>query len=79
MIVYKLQEQDAEKVAGSLYDETTYFNPVQDFYSNWIISAQELNGITNTEFLYLKETSNGSYVNVTPIEFTPAPVDIIIP
>lgn len=78
MIVYKLQEQDAEKVMGSLYNETTYFNPIQDFYDNWIISAEEFNDITNTEFLYLKQTSNGSYDNVTPIEFTPKPVNISI-
>lgn len=79
MIVYKLQEQDAEKITGVLYNETTYFNPIQDFYGNWVISAEEFNNITNPEFLYLKQTSNGSYTNVTPIEFVPVPINITIP
>ena len=37
-----------------LFDEDSFFNPVQDVDDNWIISQEEMQFCTNIEFLWVK-------------------------
>ena len=44
-----------DQVVGQMYDEDSYFNPVQDADDNWIISTEEMQFCTNIEFLWVKD------------------------
>jgi hypothetical protein len=43
-----------DQVVGQLYDDDSYFNPVQDADDNWVISTEEMQFCTNIEFLWVK-------------------------
>ena len=73
MIVYKLKSQDVDKVKGGQFATDCYFNPIQDVDGNWVISIEELEQISNPDFMFLTLKNNGEYVNVTPIEYKPVP------
>ena len=73
MIVYKLKSQDVDKVKGAQFATDCYFNPIQDVDGNWVISIEELEQISNPDFMFLTLKNNGEYVNVTPIEYKPVP------
>ena len=44
-----------DQVVGQMYDEDSYFNPVQDADDNWVISTEEMQFCTNIEFLWVKD------------------------
>ena len=37
-----LTETQKDQLIGQLYDEDSYFNPIQDINDNWIISTEEI-------------------------------------
>jgi hypothetical protein len=50
-----LTEVQKDELVGQLYDEDSYFNPIQDLNENWIISVEEIDQCVNPEFMWVKE------------------------
>lgn len=50
-----LTETQKDSLVGQLYDEDSYFNPIQDLYDNWIISTEEMDFCVNPEFTWVKD------------------------
>jgi hypothetical protein len=63
-----LTDVQKEELIGQLFDEDSYFNPIQDNSDNWIISIEEIENNVNPNFKWLldlpliiyipKETTN---------------------
>jgi hypothetical protein len=70
MIVYLLTETQKELLIDQLFDEDSYFNPIQDIEDNWIISKEEINQCTNKEFEWIKD--------LPQIQFNPKPPTMFI-
>jgi hypothetical protein len=49
-----LTELQKDELVGQLYAPCSYYNPIQDFYDNWIISVGEIE-CANEEFIWLKD------------------------
>ena len=49
-----LTELQKDQLVGQLYAPYSYYNPIQDFYDNWIISVGEIE-CANEEFIWLKD------------------------
>jgi len=49
-----LTESQKNELVGQLYDEDSYFNPIQDLDNNWIISIEEIEFCVNPEFQWVK-------------------------
>lgn len=45
---------EKDSLVGQLYDEDSYFNPIQDIDDNWIISVEEIDQCVNPEFQWVK-------------------------
>jgi hypothetical protein len=60
-----LTESQKNELVGQLYDEDSYFNPIQDAYGDWIISVEEIDQCVTPEFQWVK------YLPL--IEYTPKP------
>jgi hypothetical protein len=50
-----LTESQKDSLIGQLYDEDSYFNPIQDIDDNWIISVEEMEFCVNPEFQWVKD------------------------
>lgn len=50
-----LTETQKDSLIGQLYDEDSYFNPIQDINDNWIISVEEMEFCVNPEFMWVKD------------------------
>jgi hypothetical protein len=50
-----LTEVQKDELVGQLYDEDSYFNPIQDLNDNWIISVEEIDQCVNPTFIWVKE------------------------
>ena len=50
-----LTENQKDSLVGQLYDEDSYFNPIQDINDNWIISIEEMEFCVNPEFAWVKD------------------------
>jgi hypothetical protein len=50
-----LTESQKNELVGQLYDEDSYFNPIQDIKDNWIISVEEMEFCVNPEFQWVKD------------------------
>jgi hypothetical protein len=50
-----LTETQKNELVGQLYDEDSYFNPIQDIEDNWIISTEEMEFCVNPEFQWVKD------------------------
>jgi hypothetical protein len=46
--------EQKDSLVGQLYDEDSYFNPIQDIEDNWIISVEEMEFCVNPEFQWVK-------------------------
>lgn len=62
-----LTEPQKDSLIGQLYDEDSYFNPIQDLYDNWIISTEEMEFCVNPEFQWVKD------LPLIPYEPKPSP------
>ena len=50
-----LTENQKDSLIGQMYDEDSYFNPIQDDYDNCIISVEEMEFNVNPEFAWVKD------------------------
>jgi hypothetical protein len=50
-----LTESQKNELLGQLYDEDSYFNPIQDNFDQWIISVEEMEFCVNPEFQWVKD------------------------
>lgn len=50
-----LTETQKDELVGQMYDEDSYFNPIQDLNENWIISVEEIDQCVNPNFMWVKE------------------------
>ena len=50
-----LTESQKDSLVGQLYDDDSYFNPIQDDFDNWIISVEEMEFCVNSEFQWVKD------------------------
>jgi hypothetical protein len=50
-----LTESQKNELVGQLYDDDSYFNPIQDIEDNWIISVEEMEFCVNPEFQWVKD------------------------
>jgi hypothetical protein len=62
-----LTEVQKDELVGQMYDEDSYFNPIQDLNDNWIISVEEIDQCVNPEFMWVKE------LPLVPYEPKPTP------
>ena len=49
-----LTEDQYNQIFGQMFDDDSFFNPLQDQDDNWIISEEEINFCTNPEFFWVK-------------------------
>lgn len=66
-----LTEEQKDSLIGQLYDEDSYFNPIQDLYDNWIISTEEMEFCVNPEFQWVKD------LPLIPYEPKPSPFPLM--
>jgi hypothetical protein len=50
-----LTESQKNELVGQLYDDDSYFNPIQDISDQWIISVEEMEFCVNPEFMWVKD------------------------
>jgi hypothetical protein len=50
-----LTEVQKDELVGQLYDEDSYFNPIQDLNDNWIISVEEIDQCITPDLMWVKE------------------------
>lgn len=50
-----LTEIQKDELIGQLYDDDSYFNPIQDVDDNWVISTQEMDQCVNPTFMWVKD------------------------
>ena len=50
-----LTEQQKDLLVGQMYDEDSFFNPILDFYDQYIISVEEIEFCVNPEFQWVKD------------------------
>jgi hypothetical protein len=56
-----LEQKDL--LVGQLFASDSYFNPIQDNSDNWVISVEEMEYCTNTEFIWVKDLELIIYVS----------------
>ena len=57
-------------LVGQLFDEDSYFNPIQDDADNWIISIEEIEQNQNPSFGWLQDLEMIIFVpKVNPMPF----------
>jgi len=49
-----LTESQKDSLIGQLYDDDSYFNPIQDDFDQWIISIEEMEFCVNPVFEWVK-------------------------
>jgi hypothetical protein len=49
-----LTELQKDELVGQLYAPYSYYNPIQDFNDDWVISVEEIE-LENLQFMWLKE------------------------
>jgi hypothetical protein len=62
-----LTDVQKDELVGQLYDEDSYFNPIQMITEQWIISVEEIDQCVNPEFMWVKE------LPLVPYEPKPTP------
>ena len=62
-----LTTQQADMLRGQTFLPDSYFNPIQDLYDRWIISAEEVAYCANPQFLWVKK------LEMVPFEPKPSP------
>ena len=64
-LVALLTEVEKDLLVGVFYSDDSIYNPIQDFYNDWIISLEEVNDTTNPDTMWVKD------LNI--IEYKPKP------
>jgi len=60
--VHLITETESLQLKDQIFKLENYFNPIQDFYNNWVISIKEVDECVNTQFLWVKDTPLIIYV-----------------
>lgn len=71
MSIAYLTVDQKDQLVGQKYAEDSYFNPILDADSNWVISEEEINFCTVTNFQWVKSLTLSMYnpiVITNPIE-----------
>jgi hypothetical protein len=55
ILVGLLTIEQKDSLVGQLYEEDSFFNPLQDLSENWIISVEEMEFCVNPEFQWVKD------------------------
>jgi hypothetical protein len=63
ILVGLLTIDEYNQIIGQMFDEDSFFNPIQDANNDWIISEEEINFCRNPIFLWVK--------NLPLIEYLP--------
>ena len=50
-----LTVEQKDELIGQLFDDDSYFNPIQDINYNWVISIEEMEYCVNPEFIWVKD------------------------
>ena len=50
-----LSVEQKDLLVGQLFDEDSYFNPIQDYADNWIISIEEIEQNINQKIDWLQD------------------------
>jgi predicted DNA-binding transcriptional regulator len=50
-----LTELQKDQLVGQLYAPDSYYNPIQDFNDNYIISVEEIEQTITLKFIWVKE------------------------
>ena len=67
-----LSELQKDLLVGQMFDEDSYFNPIQGNEDNWIISIEEIEQNINREFDWLHDLELIIFVQkVNPNPFQP--------
>ena len=62
--------EQKDLLVGQLFDEDSYFNPIQDDNDNWIISIEEIEQNLNPTFVWLQDLEMIIFVpKVNPLPF----------
>jgi hypothetical protein len=62
--------EQKDLLVGQLFDEDSYFNPIQDDADNWIISIEEIEQNQNPSFVWLQDLEMIIFVpKVNPLPF----------
>jgi hypothetical protein len=62
--------EQKDLLVGQLFDEDSYFNPIQDDNDNWIISIEEIEQNQNPSFVWLQDLEMIIFVpKVNPLPF----------
>ena len=57
-----LTETQKDSLVGQMYDEDSYFNPIQDDFDQWVISVEEIEYNVNPDFMWIKDLPLIEYV-----------------
>jgi hypothetical protein len=55
ILVGLLTIEQKDSLVGQLYEEDSFFNPLQDLSDQWIISVEEMEFCVNPEFQWVKD------------------------
>jgi len=62
--------EQKDLLVGQMFDEDSYFNPIQDDADNWIISIEEIEQNQNPSFVWLQDLEMIIFVpKVNPLPF----------
>jgi len=62
--------EQKDLLVGQMFDEDSYFNPIQDDNNNWIISIEEIEKNLNLSFVWLQDLEMIIFVpKVNPLPF----------
>jgi predicted DNA-binding transcriptional regulator len=50
-----LTELQKDELVGQLYAPYSYYNPIQDFNDDWVISVEEIEQTIAPEFMWVKD------------------------
>tara|TARA_R110000868_G_scaffold395318_1_gene666949 strand:- start:50 stop:298 length:249 start_codon:yes stop_codon:yes gene_type:complete len=64
-LVGLLTVEEKDLLVGVYYSPDSIYNPIQDFYNDWIISLEEVNDTINPDTMWVKD------LNI--IEYKPKP------
>jgi hypothetical protein len=54
--------EQKDSLIGQLYDDDSYFNPIQDDFDQWIISTEEMEFCVNPVFIWVKDLPLIEYI-----------------
>lgn len=63
--------EQKDSLVGQMYDEDSFFNPLQDLSDNWIISVEEIDQCVNPEFQWVKTLPLIEYIPKPSPPFPP--------